>query len=150
MAAGKARGKARPPKAADRVWQRTVARALQTADAAALPIHFHAAVLHHYLDGSSGGGSGAKVIRSNTVGRLLVPGRAVLDFGIVEDDTIIHLRFGDLLNLVPERDREHWLAHLAPRKQTRALSRPYLQMTLQPAACHDDGPLRPWIPEHPS
>jgi len=121
----------------DAVWKRTVARAVSSGDASALPIHFSAAVLHRYLD------RGAKILRTNTVGRLLQPGKAVIDFGIVEDDAVIHLRFGDIAALIPESEREHWLAHLvAP-----AASRPYLQMTLQPGACHDDGELREWTPE---
>ena len=121
----------------DAVWRRTVARAVNSGDASALPIHFSASVLHRYLDG------GAKILRTNTVGRLIQPGNAVVDFGIVEDDTIIHLRFGDISSLIPESERAHWLDHLvAP-----SASRPYLQMTLQPGACHDDGELREWVPE---
>ena len=121
----------------DAVWKRTVARAVSSGDASALPIHFSAAVLHRYLD------RGAKILRTNTVGRLLQPGKAVIDFGIVEDDAVIHLRFGDIAALIPESEREHWIAHLvAP-----AASRRYLQMTLQPGACHDDGELREWTPE---
>ena len=118
------------------VWRRTVARAAGASDASALPIHFSAAVLHRYLD------RGAKVLRSNTVGRLLQPGRAVIDFGIVDGDQQIHLRFGDLAGIIPESERDHWLDHLvAP-----AVSRAFLQMTLQPGACHDDGELREWSP----
>lgn len=121
----------------DHVWKRTVARAVNSGDASALPIHFSAAVLHRYID------RGAKILRTNTVGRLLQPGKAVIDFGIVEDDAIIHLRFGDIGSLIPESERDHWLAHLiAP-----AASRPYLHMTLQPGACHDDGELREWTPD---
>ena len=120
----------------DHVWKRTVARAVNSGDASALPIHFTAAVLSRYID------SGAKILRTNPVGRLLQPGKAVIDFGIVEDDTVIHLRFGDIATLIPESERDHWLDHLvAP-----AASRPYLQMTLQPGACHDDGDLREWVP----
>ncbi len=121
----------------DQVWKRTVARAVSSGDASALPIHFSATVLHRYID------RGAKILRTNTVGRLVQPGKAVIDFGIVEDDAVIHLRFGDIAALIPESEREHWLAHLvAP-----VASRPYLQMTLQPGACHDDGELREWTPE---
>ena len=121
----------------DHVWKRTVARAVNSGDASTLPIHFAASVLNRYIDG------GAKILRTNTVGRLLQPGKAVIDFGIVEDDTIIHLRFGDIAALIPESERAHWLDSLvAPRA-----SRPYLQMTLQPGACHDDGELREWIPD---
>ena len=120
----------------DQVWKRTVARAVSSGDPAALPIHFSASVLSRYVD------AGAKILRTNTVGRLLQPGKAVIDFGIVEDDTVIHLRFGDIASLIPESERSHWLDHLvAP-----AASRSYLQMTLQPGACHDDGELREWTP----
>ena len=121
----------------DQVWKRTVARAVSSGDGSALPIHFSASVLSRYVD------SGAKILRTNTVGRLMQPGKAVIDFGIVGDDTIIHLRFGDISSLIPESERSHWLDHLvAP-----SASRPYLQMTLQPGACHDDGELREWVPE---
>ena len=122
---------------ADLVWKRTVARAVNSGDGSTLPIHFSASVLNRYVD------SGAKILRTNTVGRLMQPGKAVIDFGIVEDDTVIHLRFGDIGSLIPESERSHWLDHLvAP-----SASRPYLQMTLQPGACHDDGDLREWVPE---
>ena len=125
------------PLPSDAVWRRTVARAVSTSDASALPVHFSVSVLSRYID------RGAKILRTDTVGRLLQPGKAVIDFGIVEDDTVIHLRFGDIGSLIPESEREHWLDHLvAP-----ATSRPYLQMTLQPGACHDDGELRQWVPE---
>ena len=121
----------------DAVWKRTVARAVSSGDASTLPVHFSASVLTRYID------AGAKTLRSNTVGRLLQPGKAVIDFGIVEDDTVIHLRFGDIASLISESERDHWLDHLI----SPAASRPYLQMTLQPGACHDDGELREWVPE---
>ena len=119
----------------DRVWRRTVNRALSAGDPSTLPIFFHAAVLIHYVD------RGARILRSDNVGRILEPGRATVDFGIVEE-TRIHLRWGDLLNLIPEAERAHWLDHLVPPNASRV----YLQMTLQPGACHDDGPLRDWTP----
>ncbi|MDE2987477.1 MAG: hypothetical protein OXT70_05420 [Chloroflexota bacterium] len=121
----------------DAVWKRTVARAVNSGDAHALPVHFAASVLNRYIDG------GARILRTNTVGRLLQPGKAVIDFGIVDEDAVIHLRFGDIGSLIPESERDHWLDHLVPP----TASRPYLQMTLQPGACHDDGELREWTPE---
>ena len=120
----------------DAVWKRTVARAVSSGDASALPILFSASVLTRYIDGR------AKILRTDTVGRLMQPGKAVIDFGIVEDDTVIHLRFGDISSLIPESERSHWLDHLV----TPSASRPYMQMTLQPGACHDDGELREWVP----
>ncbi len=119
------------------VWKRTVARAVSSGDASALPIHFSASVLRWYLD------RGAKILRSNTVGRLMQPGKAVIDFGIVDDDRAIHLRFGDIGALIPESERQHWFDHLIAPEASRA----YLQMTLQPGACHGDGELRDWRPE---
>ena len=119
----------------DRVWRRTVNRALSAGDPATLPIFFHAVVLTHYIE------RGARILRSDTVGRILQPGRATLDFGIV-DEVQIHLRWGDFLNLIPEAERAHWLDHLVPPNASRA----YLQMTLQPGSCHDDGELRDWVP----
>ncbi|MCY3732960.1 MAG: hypothetical protein OXG42_01640 [Chloroflexi bacterium] len=121
----------------DQVWKRTVARAVSSGDASALPVHFSASVLRRYIDG------GGKILRTDTVGRLMQPGKAMIDFGIVEGDTVIHLRFGDVGSLIPESERVHWLDHLVPP----STSRPYLQMTLQPGACHDDGELREWVPE---
>ena len=121
----------------DLVWKRTVARAVSSGDASPLPVHFTASVLARYVDG------GARILRTDTVGRLMQPGKAVIDFGIVEDDTVIHLRFGDIGALIPESERSHWLDHLVPP----TASRPYMQMTLQPGACHDDGELREWAPE---
>ncbi len=125
------------PEQADLVWKRTVARAVSSGDGSPLPIHFCASVLRRYVD------AGAKILRTDTVGRLMQPGKAVIDFGIVEDDAVIHLRFGDIGSLIPESERAHWLDHLVPP----STSRPYLQMTLQPGACHDDGELREWVPE---
>ena len=125
------------PASPDAVWKRTVARAVSSGDASALPVHFSATVLTRYVDG------GAKILRTDTVGRLIQPGKAVIDFGIVEDDTVIHLRFGDIGALIPASERSHWLDHLVPP----TASRPYMQMTLQPGACHDDGELREWAPE---
>ncbi len=124
------------PLPTDAVWKRTVARAVSSGDASALPVHFTASVLKRYVE------QGAKILRSDTVGRMMQPGKAVIDFGIVEDDTVIHLRFGDIATLIPEPEREHWLGHLVPP----TASRPYLQMTLQPGSCHDDGELREWVP----
>ena len=122
---------------ADLVWKRTVARAVKSGDGSTLPIHFSASVLSRYVE------RGAKILRTNTVGRLMQPGKPVIDFGIVEDDAVIHLRFGDIGSLIPESERSHWLDHLVALEA----SRPYLQMTLQPGACHDDGELREWVPE---
>ena len=125
-----------PP--SDPVWRRTVARATASGDAAALPLRFRAGVLERYLERPDN-----RILRSDTIGRLLRPGKPVLDFGIVGEEREIHIRFADLAQIVPEDEREHWLDHLiAPQ-----LSRTLLKMQLTPGACHDDGPLRDWRPE---
>ncbi len=94
-------------------------------------------MLHRYLQAP-----GAKILRSDTVGRLLRPGRPILDFGLVEDDRVIHLRFDDLVQLVAEDERDHWLDHLL----MPPLSRSLLEMQRNPSSCHDDGPIREWRP----
>ena len=86
--------------------------------------------------------SGAKLLRSDTIGRLMPPGKPTLDFGILDDESLFHLRFQDLLALVPEADRDHWLDHRVPPAYSRVL----MQIHANPASCHDDGPIREWPP----
>ncbi len=123
---------------ADPVWRLTVARAVASNDASALPLRLSARVLDRYLERPEN-----RILRTDSVGRLLQPGKSTIDFGIVGDDQVIHLRFADLIHLVPEQERDHWLDHLlAPE-----LSHSLLRMQLSPGACHDDGELRDWRPE---
>ena len=122
---------------ADPVWRRTVERALGEDAPGALPILFRAEVLGIYA-----AREGCKILRTDTVGRLIRPGQPVLDFGIVEGDSQIHIRYDDLRQLVPERDRPHWLEHLS----APPLSTSLLKMHQNPNACQDDGPLREWEP----
>ena len=122
----------------DRVWRRTVARAVAAGDGAALPLRLSARVLDRYTARPDN-----RILRTDTIGRLLQPGKPTIDFGIVADDREIHIRFGDFLQLIPEDERGHWLDHLiAPD-----LSQTLLKMQLTPGACHDDGQLRDWRPE---
>ena len=123
---------------ADRVWRRTVARAVAAGDGAGLPLRLSARVLDRYAARPDN-----RILRTDTIGRLLQPGKPTIDFGIVADDREIHIRFSDLLQLIPEDERDHWLDHLiAPD-----LSQTLLKMQLTPGACHDDGQLRDWRPE---
>lgn len=123
--------------AVDRVWRRTAARAVSQGDGGALPLRLSVRVLDRYLERSEN-----RVLRTDTIGRLLQPGKPVIDFGIVGDDREIHIRFADLVQLVPESERDHWLDHLiAPE-----LSPTLLKMQLTPGACHDDGEVREWRP----
>ena len=123
--------------AVDRVWRRTVARAVSQGDCGPLPLRLSVRVLDRYLERAEN-----RVLRTDTIGRLLQPSKPVIDFGIVGDGREIHIRFADLVQLVPESEREHWLDHLiAPE-----LSQTLLKMQLTPGACHDDGEVREWRP----
>ena len=115
-------------------------RAVASNDATRLPLRISVRVLDRYLERPEN-----RILRTDSVGRLLQPGKPTIDFGIVDDDQVIHLRFSDLVELVPEQERDHWLDHLlAPE-----LSYSLLRMQLSPGACHDDGELRDWRPEPP-
>ena len=120
---------------ADPIWRKTVERALGEDKPGALPILFRSEVLGIYA-----AREGCKIIRTDTIGRLIRPGQPVLDFGITENDAQIHIRYDDLQTLVPDRDRPHWLDHLA----TPSISATLLKMHQNPNACQDDGPLREW------
>ena len=122
----------------DRVWRRTVARAVAAGDGAGLPLRLSARVLDRYAAHPDN-----RILRTDTIGRLLQPGKPTIDFGIVADDREIHIRFGDLLQLIPEDERDHWLDHLIAPEFSQTL----LKMQLTPGACHDDGQLRDWHPE---
>lgn len=124
--------------AVEQAWRRTVARAVSQGDGAALPLRLSVRVLNRYLERAEN-----RVLRTDTIGRLLQPGKPVIDFGIVGDEREIHIRFGDLLQLIPEDEREHWLDHLVAPE----LSQTLLKMQLTPGACHDDGEVREWRPE---
>lgn len=124
--------------AVEQAWRRTVARAVSQGDGAALPLRLSARVLDRYLERAEN-----RVLRTDTIGRLIQPGKPVIDFGIVGDEREIHIRFADLVQLVPESEREHWLDHLVAPE----LSQTLLKMQLTPGACHDDGEVREWRPE---
>ena len=48
--------------------------------------------------------------------------------------------FGDVMNNLPEAEREHWADHAVALPMSDA----FLQMQLQPSSCFDDGELRAW------
>ena len=82
-----------------------VRRALANEDFSNFQLHFEAAVLDRYR-----GAPGFSVIRTDTVGRVRQQGGWSLDFGIAEDDTLIHISQVDVAKL-PKEDREHWATH---------------------------------------
>ncbi len=84
--------------------------------------------------------SAYKVLRTNTIGRLLRPQMWYIDFGISPGDETIHLSLGDMLTRLPETERDHWLAHVDMSR----FSQNYIRANLHPASCIDDGELRAW------
>ena len=97
-------------------------------------VWFDAAVLAPYRTRP-----GYKLYRSDTMGLLQGP-HWRLDFGIAGDDTLLHLSVSALCDQLPEREREHWLAHL----HTPPVSRAYLVTQLARGTCLADGEIRVW------
>lgn len=84
--------------------------------------------------------AGFRVIRTNTAGRVRSPAGWALDFGIADDDRLIHASAGDLAQRLPPPERQHWVGHLV----TPAVSRGFLIMQLGAGGCFDDGDVRAW------
>ncbi len=137
--------------------QAILRRVLRAGDGRALHLRFRPEVLDRYRDHPT-----AQLIRTATVGRIAIPGSWSLDVGIAEAPTeaptagdppsedapatpgsaILHATLGDLLDRLPERERDHWIEHLVPQPA----SVNFLQMRMAAGACIDDGEPRPWTP----
>jgi hypothetical protein len=126
--------------------QSLLRRALTARDGGRLHVRFDAGVVDRYR-----GMPSAQVMRTRTVGRIAIPGRWTLDFGIVDGEDIaegfaaggageVHVPFQDLVDRLPENEWEHWIAHLAPAPASAA----FIQMRMTPSACIDDGETRDW------
>ena len=102
-------------------------------------IRFDVAVLDAYLEKSD-----VRVTRTRTVGRVKGPTWSV-DFGIAPDEKTIHVTLGQLIQKLPEREREQWLNHVTDDRY----SENYLKMQGS-HACIDDGNLRGWGEPEPS
>jgi hypothetical protein len=84
--------------------------------------------------------AGSRVIRTNTAGRVRSSAGWTLDFGIADEDRLIHAAAVDLAQRLPGSERAHWVSHLvAP-----PVSRTFLTMRLGGGACIDDGDVRDW------
>lgn len=81
---------------------------------------------------------GWRVMRTNTVGRVRSPEGWQLDFGIADDDQMVHISVADLAQRLPASERAHWSQHLA----AQPVSRNYLTIRMAPGSCFDDGDLR--------
>jgi hypothetical protein len=105
-------------------------------DLGAAQIWFDQRVLDRYRDQA-----GARVIRTDTAGRVRSPAGWTLDFGIADDDRLIHASLADLAQRLPPPERQHWIAHLV----TPPVSQTFLTMRLGGgASCIDDGEVRGW------
>ncbi len=110
-------------------------RAFQSQDPALVQVSFDIAVLDKYR-----AAAGYQLMRSNTVGRLKREGGWSIDVGIGEEGYSIHACLHDLMNALPEQERDHWAQHVT----SLPLSQRFLQMRLSPGSCIDDGDARPW------
>lgn len=110
-------------------------RLLAQGDYAWAQMTFAASVLDRYR-----GKAEYKIIRTDSVGRLIKEGGWSLDFGIGPGDSSIHAFVSDLLSILPEDEREHWAQHVHQPE----VSSHFLQMRLHPGSCIDDGEVREW------
>src|SRR5712691_5550356 len=62
---------------------------------------------------------GWRVMRTNSVGRVRSPEGWQLDFGITDDDRLVHLSVVDLADRLPAAERQHWLQHLLAQPVSR-------------------------------
>jgi hypothetical protein len=104
-------------------------------DLGAAHLWFDARVLDRYR-----GQSGWRVMRTNTVGRVRSPEGWSIDFGIAEDDCVLHTSATELSQRLPVTERQHWAQHVV----LPAASHNFLTMRLVPGSCIDDGDLRDW------
>lgn len=98
-------------------------------------VWFDQRVLDRYRESPS-----AKVIRTNTVGRIKSTDGWALDFGIGQGEEVIHTTALELSQRLPVADRLHWAQHAV----SPAASTTFLTMRLSAGACLDDGDLRDW------
>lgn len=123
----------------DALQQVLLRRILASGDGLLQPLRFRADVVAKYRDVE-----GAQVIRTRTVGRVAIRGRWSLDMGIVDGaspaETEVQVTLGDLLQRLPEGEREHWIAHLV----AEPVSANFLQIKLSSGACIDDGETAAW------
>jgi hypothetical protein len=125
------------------IQQSLLRRALAARDGGRLHVRFHASVVDRYRALANAG-----VMRTRTVGRIAIPGRWSLDFGIAEGagegggaaPVEVHVPFQDLVERLPDSEWEHWIGHLVASPASVA----FVQMRMTPTACIDDGETQDW------
>jgi len=110
-------------------------RKVLNGDAGLAQVWFTSNVLDRYREQS-----GTRVLRTNSAGRIRSSGGWTLDFGISEDDRLIHASAADLTQRLPPTDKQHWLTHVV----TPAASGTFLVMRVGAGHCMDDGDVRDW------
>lgn len=118
---------------ADLYLQLIYRRVLSNQDPSLVQVCFAPAVLDRYREQP-----GYSLIRTNSAGRIKREGGWSMDLGIAESS--VHASLRDLMNNLPESEREHWAGHVIALPMSQA----FLQMQLQPSSCFDDGEVRPW------
>lgn len=114
--------------------QDLVRRAVDDAKLDLVQVWFRSEALDRYR-----GDGECRILRTDSAGRLRGPGGWMINFGISPDDALIHMPIGTALG-IPERERDHWLAHLVGLP----VGANFLKMTLNPYACIGDGDTRDW------
>jgi len=109
-------------------------RVFASQDAALMQVSFDPSVTDKYRDKP-----GYSLVRTNSAGRIKREGAWSLDVGIAEGGTV-HASLRDVMNKLPEAEREHWAGHVVALPMSAA----FIQMQLQPGSCFDDGELRAW------
>src|SRR3954449_12679210 len=70
-------------------------------------VWFHQSVLDRYRSQA-----GVRVLRSNSAGRVRHSNGWALDFGIADEDRVIHASAADLAQRLPPVERRHWLGYV--------------------------------------
>lgn len=96
-------------------------------------ISFEVAVLEPYLAQTE-----TKITRTRSVGRIKTATWS-LDFGIAPDEKTVHVALSNLIQKLPEKEREHWFSCA----DSARFSDNFLKMQSS-HACIDDGNLRAW------
>lgn len=123
-----------PARPADMLMARVCGKVL-AGDFGAAQVWFDQHVLDRYRTQD-----GARVIRTNSAGRVKAASGWSLDFGIAADDRLIHAAAADVSQRVPPSEHEHWLKFLL----TLPTSQTFLMMRLGSNVCIDDGDVRAW------
>jgi len=103
-------------------------------EAGRLPLCFDMAVLERYREGGR-----VSLMRTRNAGLLQSREGWRLDFGIVDEEALIHASAADVFSL-PQAERVHFAAHL----RFPPLNERFLEMRLGGAGCIDDGEIESW------